>query len=382
MTTHTIPSNNLATLNDRIDRMNKAAIKLHLAQIVVTETAREVKPQMVNGKETGLFTEWVTVDVVGESPIINGWTFIAQLAHGEQGNIVRNLSGDPLPESYRTAPADCDHCHTNRARNETYILRNESSEYKQVGSSCLKDFTGHGDPHSIAAWLENLNALTSGLTEDTDDDMSDGYGGSHLIDSQNFLTHVSAIIRTYGWMGRTKAEINQTVSTCDKAISNMLTGFLVTRVTPTEEDYSLAKIALEWGKVLDGRSEYEWNLHLICQNNYCEPRNLGLLASLIVAYRKAHGQSETGSKTASEFIGSVGDKVTVEVDVTSIKEIEGQYGLTSVVNMRSGDNAITWFASGAAKVEQGQHYTLKGTVKKHEAYNGINTTYLTRCKVA
>jgi len=43
-------------------------------------------------------------------------------------------------------------------------------------------------------------------------------------------------------------------------------------------------------------------------------------------------------------------------------------------------NHLTWFASGS-DMEVGNTYKLLGTIKKHDEYNGVKQTILTRCKV-
>lgn len=378
MATYIIPASNMGTLRERVDRLNATCVKLNLPAIRYAEVSSEVR----GIGDTGRFITWHTVEVDGESPIVGGWAFVAQIHHGEDGNIIRNLSDAPLPEMYRAIGADCDHCRTDRNRKDTYILISESGEYKQVGSSCLRDFTGHNDPHAIASWLESLNALARDLGDyDADEDMR---GGGHhtLVYSVEFLSVVSAIIHKHGWMGKAKAQESGAISTCERALDAMSPmASRDNRVEVADSDKALARVALTWGREQQGTSEYEHNLRVACTGEYCDWRNLGLLASAIVAYRKAQGQDNNGMcVSASEYIGAVGDKVNLEVTVKAIREIDGAYGLTSVVNMVSGDNSLVWFASGAVDLQEGQSYCLKGTIKKHDVYNGVKQTTLTRCK--
>ena len=120
----------------------------------------------------------------------------------------------------------------------------------------------------------------------------------------------------------------------------------------------------------------------MCTSQYCEWRNLGVLASVIVAYQKAQkalAESQNGAK--SKYVGEIGAKVTLTIQVTRIAFIEGQYGITAVVSMMSGENSLlVWFASGGTNLEEGKSYTLKGTVKAHGEYHGVKQTTLTRCK--
>jgi len=196
-----------------------------------------------------------------------------------------------------------------------------------------------------------------------------------LFDSLKFLAIVSAIIRECGWLGTAKARDEGGISTKERAIDVLISH------SPSAislEDEALAQSALEWGRAQAGASEYEANLRVVCASQYCDWRNLGILASVIVAYQKARTQAQNDA--ISQHVGEIGAKVTLAVQVTRIAFIERQYGITAVVSMMSGENSLVWFASGGTNLEEGKSYTLKGTVKAHGEYHGVKQTTLTRCK--
>jgi hypothetical protein len=43
---------------------------------------------------------------------------------------------------------------------------------------------------------------------------------------------------------------------------------------------------------------------------------------------------------------------------------------------------MTWFSTSSHVMEEGEKYSLRGTVKRHEQYEGLNRTILTRCSVS
>jgi len=365
-----VPGCNKSLLDERVARLNSICDKLGLARIDYRVISTEFRSY-----GDGSYMKWYTVEIIGESPIISGWRFVAQIEHGKSGNVIRNLSDLPMPDMYRAVSANCEHCQQDRARRVTYILQDDDGVYKQVGSTCLSDFTGHDNPHDIADYLQSLNALAGDLSEPRDYDM---YSGDHtLVNSVEFLSLVSAIIRVHGWVGKAHAMEQGLTSTWERAVTRD------NRVEVTQADKALASAALAWGAEQDGRSEYEHNLRRLCSGEYCTWRNTGLLASAIVAYRKSRAEDVTGKPTGvSEYIGAVGDKIVADVTVVSVKEINGAYGLTSVVNMMSGGhNAMVWFSSGKTALEIGKSYQIRGTVKKNDVYNGIKQTVVTRCKV-
>lgn len=85
-----------------------------------------------------------------------------------------------------------------------------------------------------------------------------------------------------------------------------------------------------------------------------------------------------------EFIGDVGDKISVEGVITAAFSIEGYYGPTAVVEVTTDDgNIVKTFGSGGSlwSATEGDRVTFSGTVKKHETYRSKKGTVLTRAKV-
>ena len=141
-----------------------------------------------------------------------------------------------------------------------------------------------------------------------------------------------------------------------------------------------------------GTSTYVDNLKVAAAAEYVEARQIGLLASAPRAYtrhletaaerqaKQARWEAEKAAKKVSDYLGSEGDKLKVEVTVNSVRHIAGDYGTTHLFTMTTAEgNIVKWFASNEV-LEEGQTVTLQGTVKKHDDYNGTKSTVLTRCK--
>lgn len=80
------------------------------------------------------------------------------------------------------------------------------------------------------------------------------------------------------------------------------------------------------------------------------------------------------------FIGEIGErlrnlKVVFEKDI----EFEGAYGHSHSYHFNADGAQLTWFTTKDLDLEEGEQYTLTGTVKKHEIYGNVKTTYLNRC---
>src|SRR2546423_1829001 len=144
-----IPSQNMYDLRERLGTLNKRAKRLHCSPITLEELGTERETD-----EKGIVKIFYRVRVTGETPIVNGWCFIATIQHMLNGNIIRSVpntvqEGELI--AYREVEANCDHCKQYRRRNDTYLLKSNTGEIKQVGKTCLKDFTGHHNPLIVAS---------------------------------------------------------------------------------------------------------------------------------------------------------------------------------------------------------------------------------------
>ena len=82
----------------------------------------------------------------------------------------------------------------------------------------------------------------------------------------------------------------------------------------------------------------------------------------------------------SEYVGNVGDKIELDLVVIADTINKGYYGDTHTFIFEDElSNRYAWKTS-ARKLEVGEIYRLKGTIKEHNKIEGIKHTVLTRCK--
>lgn len=138
-----VPEQNYPVLESRIAKLAKRAAKLGIpaptVAIVAIDETRETRDGVTRLRRI------FSVTITGEAPKLAGWAFAAVLqptvdeAGVSLGNILRVVPGfeQAVPAQFRAAGNNCDHCHTSRRRNETFVLVNEAGEWKQVGRSYL-----------------------------------------------------------------------------------------------------------------------------------------------------------------------------------------------------------------------------------------------------
>lgn len=101
------------------------------------------------------------------------------------------------------------------------------------------------------------------------------------------------------------------------------------------------------------------------------------------AERKA---AEEARKAVSQYIGTEGEKITVEalLEVVIRYEVPGPFGQPEYKRLYKfvddQGNVVVWHTKAARQIAEGDKVTLTGTVKKHDEYKGEKQTVLIRCK--
>lgn len=141
---------------------------------------------------------FIKIHVEGTA-IINDWEFVASVEHTEAGNIYSKAMNDlEIPVRYRNAPCTCEHCNTKRIRKNSFIIHNtKTGEFKQVGNTCLKDFT-HGMSASGMAWFASLKDIFK-TEEDQTPDWSGMGWWQKFYPVQEVLQYTAETIRHLGY---------------------------------------------------------------------------------------------------------------------------------------------------------------------------------------
>ena len=379
-TIFTIPEDNMANFNAKIAKLSRRSHKLIGQTITPVVLGQKFEHDAVTKEFFRVFEVFLDAPI----PRVDGYRFVATIDHAnEVGNIVRSVpnSGVILPEAYRTAEPNCDHCKINRYRRNTYIVCEDATgAFKQIGSTCLQDFFGH-DPEAIARLAEFLGyAEECGHNAETEE-----RGGSHhWIDLDGYLSHVSAIIRTFGWVSATSANFSGGVPTKITALLNMSDRNPKNRISVTDEDRAIAEASIEWARALSGDlSDYEHNVKVVGSSEYIEEKSAGIAASIVPTFTRHLSAKTAKANSVSTHLGNLKEKITTnDCTVTYVNTFEGAYGWVYLYLFRDqSGNIIKWKASANQNLTQGDTVTIVGTVKDHTEYRDDKQTVLTRCKV-
>ena len=399
-----IPTVNLSGFLASIKKLQKKAEKIGIGSIKIETIKTWVK---ISTKEFDGFDEripYTTIKATGEAPIIEGWMFIASLQFSEEyGVLVSKVSGadETIPYRYLENDGDallCEHCYNRRARRRAYIVRNiETGEWKQVGSSCVKDFTGHITPEKLARYwgfltdLDGIDAEDWGLRGKMS---KEEYGYFGLGE---FLTRVSSMTREYGFVSKAKARedelsmatVDDVISWIEWAKSGRRDRARFSNLTITDADAEWARKAIEWAQNIDEdetmRNEFLYNLKKIAEAGTVPIYHTGFAGYMIEAYKKAMGlQEKREGKEAKEYYpGEIKDRVEIgKVKVVFHTAFETQYGMTHLYRFEQDNYVFTWFASSGKGLQEGDIINITGTIKDKTEYKGTKQTVLTRCKLS
>ena len=331
--------------------------------------------------------KYIDVEVSGKA-IINNWVFVATLEHTDKGNIVRAYDGQEVPQWAYTVEAKCDHCKTKHTRKDTYIVRNtETGEFKQVGRSCLKDFTNGLSAEMVAAYLSYLDTL-----EKSSIDFS---SSKPYYNVKEYLFYVAETVKHFGYLSKANAGYNGTPTSC-RAFRYMVCPNAQERKEMesigfeacTEENENTVVTALQWLNAQDDDFGYIHNLKIACSREYCESRDFGIIASLLPAHFKAmEKESERlareaakANKPKTNWVGEVGERIEIIADCKCVASWYSDFGPGYLYKFTSNDgNTFTWKTGKA--VDDGK-VVLKGTIKAHTEFNGEKQTELIRCKIS
>jgi hypothetical protein len=376
-----------------LDKINKKATKVGMPLVVVTKLAeRSIPDPNYSGLYPHPMIHVVDFEVNGGIIKLAGWTFLGTLDHYSlPGSVlVHTVPGQSIPETYFHSKPICEHCNKSRRRSETFVVRHESGEEKQVGRQCLAEFLGI-DPHRAISYLQSMIETVGTLDEE-------GYSGGsykdYYHDLDTVLALTLAVISKDGWVSKKMAEermIQPTSATVDTLLSKPY-GMTEEEWRDMRKEYATTQSMLndvplirDWVKNQTGSNEYMHNLQTIETAGEVSWWLLGYACSMASSYQRAMNtfRLTQPANILNEWYGSEHGKVEVTIKVVSTQAMHGYYGLTTLFTMKDNDGRrFKWFASGEGnEMEVDKTYTIRGTVKKHDEYNGIKDTVLTRVKI-
>lgn len=397
---YSIPVNKLSKLEKIISRYNKkgANIVFQLGEEVIEDGRINVQdPRTHTMTSYPIKVKCVKVNVEGHY-IINGWRFLGTIEFKELGNIIRLADSSfegKVPAKYLHTPQICEHCGKIRNRKDTYLIYNEDSkEFKQVGSTCLLDYTKGLDAAECASIMACLDRFVELSDKDCDYEtfLGNGYDStSYGMDRKTVLPIVYAYVKQYGYQKMFNGK-----GTAADIVSMIWNGLgdeeMVRRyeslVMPTDDELKAIDDYAE--SINKDEFGYMRNASISWLSSSIEYRDLSLVASFVNTYLKTQAKAkEQAAKAAAKnnvFVGNVGDRISFKVKsarvlFTKDNSYRSYYaGCSWVMEIIDTEGHTYKWSASTNRISEGA--TITATVKGYDEYHGIKQTIITRGKVA
>jgi hypothetical protein len=390
--TFEIPTSSMGWFEKEIEKLNRKANKLGLPPIIVDVVGEDVKA----------YTK--TIQITRNVPLLKGgWELVAKIIpirDDETENVVNNLQKlgtKAVPEEYLNVDAQCQHCNTNRNRNEIFVLYSEEkSKHIMVGSTCLNEFIGEYTlrPDQVAKYAEQLqqtismfrnNEKFSGRKRDPQDVRRDFRNTG--IPLPYFLSRCLMSMKKDGFVSGGQAFKERSVSTGQKAfdacLSEKIDNSLYEELSSNEMVWIDSTI--DWLYNLSPTevkgNDYLYNLSTVAKLGVANKSNKNYLASALNAYKRYMDDQVIDNKQIVDgvgkevyFSGTLLDKRPLFFSVTSGDSIgsESNYCIAKNTN---GD-LIVWGDKRNLSSEIDDAINIKGTVSGFKFVDDKSATIL------
>jgi hypothetical protein len=395
-------------LSNKVNELNKKLEKLKLNLIELTFTQKTLK-----NNDSVVFMYMCKLNVPQLK--LNDWELVSHIEFINNVAFSKTRKDVEIPLKYiqnLELARSCEHCNTNRRRNNTYVVLNrKTNEFKIVGSECLKDFTGHKSPE---AYLKIYNNIFSFL----DEPYSVGYKYSPSMTPLELLSFAFMIVREMGgFYSKKKAEEQNIPSTSYfinlinyrynsneyilelkkyfnsfKDVDVIDTGCgnnrqvicnNIPKISIIDKDVKMAQDVLNYINTLKNNNEYLFNIINLSLLDFIPESKFSYFISIIGGYLEKIKEEKTKENNHSEYISKVGDKISEYVQVLSVVYFKKNliYDYTTVTMQNSQGNILVWFASGSYNFTKKDFFLIKGKVIEHKEYKSVKQTVIKNCRV-
>lgn len=401
MSRYFIPESAIDSLETKLATIRRKCAKYgcEFSYSRIGETFKKVEIPDEEGMRTEVTIKAIEVEVSGIAIAESGWELAGKIEHLETGNLIHSFGDATIPDWYRSASPRCEQCNSDRHRKETYVLYHaKNNAWKQVGSSCLKDFTGYVSAEMAAA-IASVYTLLERVAEDRIHIES----SPKYFDTESVICYAIECVKHWGYHKSEEGndatrervrDLMQGQQNFPAIVGSVTFDPMSTSNLRTFEDLRSRLLAL------NAEDDYTNNLQVLLRAEEVPEKRLGILVSAVPYYNNLIARDVEQRKTAeetsnSEFVGNVGDKLTIDIATVKLVNIyDGYYGSTwryQIVDAHG--NVFMWDASSPmwdrgcvedspkGDAIEGLPLQIKGTIKKHDEFRNIKQTWLTRCRV-
>ena len=388
MSEYLVYSGNMEKLKKKLSRIQKKCERYDCDFYFneLGEEFREIKDE--DGEK--YLARFIRVEAYGTAICETGWKVVAVIDHFgcDSGNVIKmidQMKEYNIPDKFYHSSNICEHCNTTRRRKTTVLIYHpEKDEYKQVGKSCLLDYTGGLSAELVTCMEQYIHTV-----EECEDYAFFGTSIENNYYTLDMLQIASCLVAKEGYIKYDPYENNYLECTRERCRDLIKRAHVF-----TDEELAAgldeAEAALDYIRSEDcSGNNYMMNLQMLSKSEGVSESNVGILVSLIPTYHRYLRDLEYKKATeaagklegSSEYVGNVGERVTVDVtSVIKVSEWDNQFGSTYLYKIFGADGNVYMWYSSRWFGDNPEWKSLSGTIKDHQEYRGVKQTILTRCK--
>jgi len=395
-----ITEDQLTKLNKDIVKFNKIADKLNCAHATLTTKDVSLATDPHHKVNTIKDMSWhlpqikfFDCELSSETVVAGDYEFIGVIEYYKNKDEVTfvTLSNNNIPEEYSNSLPTCDHCNTKRKRNTTFVLRSKvDGSTVQVGSTCLRDFLGY-DASDLIRALRFMTKFSNVVAHYLYAPLTTTAGKFHDKQKRQYgvreiLMLTNAVIRIFGYhtaKSETHVPTSQVVAKMCEEPDSKEGAFWLNKVNENRldmTDSTMANEVVKWANEDSSNNDYMYNVRSCLNAGTVTEFRFGILCSAVGSFRAAMLKKiENASMYSDAYLGTVGKRQEFEVKCIDTKVIDSHYGTTILYTMIDTDNnVLTWFSTSDLEIPKDRFMKIKGTVKKHQVFNDIKQTVLSR----
>jgi len=375
-------------VNKRIDRVNKAHTLFDNVALV-HNSAEAVMG--IDGKREVIHTVTVTVPTT-EAICRPGYALLAiitnadetSLKDGDKNRLVSRVNSTDVNLSWtRTCKPTCYECGRAVHRKRLFAVATPSGMVELFGGKCVEAFIPKGNT-SYLNILEEVCAF---------ENLPAGFGGNdpwhYSVKDVLQVTAQWLTIAPFVRSGEDNSTRDCVQHVLDFGGMCKSTNCYICQEWPkhglTEE--AAAKIADDASGYATsdsfGNSDYAGNLRAVINCGIVTPRKMGLAVSAVSVWnreveRKIMEQAEVNGGYIDE---NVGDKISVDATLVSVRDGGGIYGGSIVKLLTANGKVLCWFASRTPSFPIGAKVHVLATVKRKDEFRGQPSNLITRAKL-
>jgi len=374
----------------KLNFLNKKLAEKNLPLIVIKKED-SVKVE----DSTGLSHKWTQVILEGPSTLKEDCEYVGMILFVEGIRHIYSFDEEysSVLGSTPTENLHCDHCNVNRKRNKYFFFKKEG-KILSIGSSCAKEYFGWDIEKYLDSYL---------YVKHVADELADDFFMDIESRADRFIFLNDIIVATYmvtnkwqkAWVSKKDVGIGGKVSTASQILYILYPDKFDTETKKervrvqnqfSEEMFSEVKESLiKKYRDMVPSSAFDYNLWNSLFEESGEIRDFVVSIGLVgYALLSAMHHSVEVNKKVSEFIGTVGEKITIMVTLINKVLIDGPYGKSILVTLKdSSENIFTAFSTSQTieKAIIGNKYCMTGVIKDHKVYQDTKQTQLSRIKL-